>query len=63
MAGALVAVVIGTLYGAIAGFIGGKLDSLMMRFLEILNAFPFMFFVILLTTFGWTWRVSCAVKP
>ncbi|MGN7073726.1 ABC transporter permease subunit, partial [Neisseria sp. P0001.S004] len=44
-------VVIGTLYGAIAGFIGGKLDSLMMRFLEILNAFPFMFFVILLTTF------------
>ena len=43
--------VIGTLYGAIAGFIGGKLDSLMMRFLEILNAFPFMFFVILLTTF------------
>ena len=51
VAGALVAVVIGTLYGAIAGFIGGKLDSLMMRFLEILNAFPFMFFVILLTTF------------
>ena len=34
VAGALVAVVIGTLYGAIAGFIGGKLDSLMMRFLE-----------------------------
>ena len=32
VAGALVAVVIGTLYGAIAGFIGGKLDSLMMRF-------------------------------
>ncbi|WP_314725196.1 ABC transporter permease subunit [Lautropia mirabilis] len=27
------------------------MDSLMMRFLEILNAFPFMFFVILLTTF------------
>ena len=45
------AVVIGTLYGALAGFFGGKIDSLMMRFLEILNAFPFMFFVILLTTF------------
>ncbi|MDO4878970.1 MAG: oligopeptide ABC transporter permease OppC [Neisseria sp.] len=51
VAGALVAVVIGTLYGAVSGFAGGKLDSLMMRFLEILNAFPFMFFVILLTTF------------
>ena len=51
LSGALVAVVIGTLYGALAGFFGGKIDSLMMRFLEILNAFPFMFFVILLTTF------------
>ena len=51
IAGALVAVVIGTLYGALAGFFGGKLDSVMMRLLEILNAFPFMFFVILLTTF------------
>ena len=42
---------VGTLYGALSGFFGGKIDSLMMRFLEILNAFPFMFFVILLTTF------------
>ena len=51
LSGALVAVVIGTLYGALAGFFGGKIDSLMMRFLEILNAFPFMLFVILLPTF------------
>ena len=51
LSGALVAVSIGTIYGALAGFFGGKIDSLMMRFLEILNAFPFMFFVILLTTF------------
>ncbi|MDP5291009.1 oligopeptide ABC transporter permease OppC [Oceanimonas sp. CHS3-5] len=49
--GALVAVVIGTLYGATAGFIGGRTDALMMRLLEILNSFPFMFFVILLVTF------------
>ncbi|MBF0804503.1 MULTISPECIES: oligopeptide ABC transporter permease OppC [Neisseria] len=49
-AGALVAVVIGVAYGAVAGFFGGKTDALMMRFLEILNAFPFMFFVILLVT-------------
>lgn len=49
--GALVAVVIGTLYGAAAGFIGGRLDRVMMRALEILYAFPFMFFVIMLVTF------------
>ncbi|PJG59012.1 oligopeptide ABC transporter permease OppC [Aeromonas cavernicola] len=49
--GAMVAVVIGTLYGAASGFIGGRVDSLMMRVLEILNAFPFMFFVIMLVTF------------
>ncbi|MFP8966229.1 oligopeptide ABC transporter permease OppC [Pokkaliibacter sp. CJK22405] len=49
--GALVAIVIGTLYGATAGYIGGRVDSVMMRTLEILNSFPFMFFVILLVTF------------
>ena len=50
VAGALVAVLIGTVYGAVSGYMGGKTDMLMMRFLEILNAFPFMFFVILLVT-------------
>ncbi len=35
-------------YGAISGYVGGKTDMLMMRFLEILSSFPFMFFVILL---------------
>ncbi|MDO4223823.1 MAG: oligopeptide ABC transporter permease OppC [Acinetobacter sp.] len=49
--GALVAVIIGTIYGAVSGYLGGKVDTVMMRFLEILNAFPFMFFVILLVTF------------
>ncbi|MDV2857448.1 MULTISPECIES: oligopeptide ABC transporter permease OppC [Oceanimonas] len=49
--GALVAVVIGTLYGATAGFVGGRTDRVMMRILEILYSFPFMFFVILLVTF------------
>ena len=33
-------VVIGIVYGAIAGYYGGKLDMLMMRFTEILSAFP-----------------------
>ncbi|MBM7454401.1 oligopeptide transport system permease protein [Oceanisphaera litoralis] len=49
--GALVAVMIGTLYGATSGFIGGRTDRVMMRILEILYSFPFMFFVILLVTF------------
>lgn len=49
--GSLVAVIIGTLYGATSGYIGGRTDKLMMRGLEILYAFPFMFFVIMLVTF------------
>ena len=49
--GALVAVVIGTLYGATSGYIGGRTDRVMMRILEILYAVPFMFLVIVLVTF------------
>lgn len=49
--GAITAVLFGTVYGAISGYFGGKIDTVMMRFVEILNAFPFMFFVILLVTF------------
>lgn len=49
--GALIAVLMGTLYGTTSGYIGGKTDIIMMRILEILSSFPFMFFVILLVTF------------
>lgn len=51
VASAIIAVIVGTLYGSLAGYLGGKVDALMMRILEILNSFPFMFFVILLVTF------------
>jgi len=44
-----VALTIGVLYGAIAGFIGGKLDAVLMRVVDILYALPFTLFVILLT--------------
>lgn len=37
VAAALVAVVVGTLYGSLSGYLGGKVDSVMMRLLEILN--------------------------
>jgi oligopeptide transport system permease protein len=43
-----VALTIGVLWGAIAGFIGGKLDALMMRFVDALYALPFTIFIILL---------------
>jgi oligopeptide transport system permease protein len=49
--GALVAVVIGTVYGATSGFMGGKVDRIMMRILEVLYSIPFMFLVIVLVTF------------
>jgi oligopeptide transport system permease protein len=50
-AGTLVSVIIGVLYGAVAGFAGGRLGAVMMRAVDILYAMPFMFFVILLTVF------------
>jgi len=43
-----VSLVLGVLYGATAGYIGGKTDMLMMRLVDALYAMPFMFFVILL---------------
>jgi oligopeptide transport system permease protein len=47
----MVSLVIGTLYGATAGFVGGKVDGAMMRFVDMLYSIPFIFFVILLTVF------------
>jgi oligopeptide transport system permease protein len=43
-----VSLVIGVTWGAIAGYFGGRLDNLMMRFVDIMYSLPFMFFVILL---------------
>ncbi|HEX6117942.1 MAG TPA: ABC transporter permease subunit [Dongiaceae bacterium] len=45
----LVSLVIGTLWGATAGFLGGRIDGAMMRMVDILYSIPFIFFVILLT--------------
>jgi oligopeptide transport system permease protein len=43
-----VSVVIGVLYGAVSGYFGGRLDSVMMRFVDIMYALPYILFVILL---------------
>lgn len=48
LAAALVALVIGVAWGAVAGWVGGKTDELMMRIVDALYALPFMFVVILL---------------
>jgi oligopeptide transport system permease protein len=45
-----VALTIGVLYGAIAGFAGGLIDDLMMRFVDVMYSIPFVFFVIVLMT-------------
>jgi oligopeptide transport system permease protein len=47
----VVSLTIGVIYGAIAGFAGGKLDMVMMRTVDILYALPFVIFVILLMVF------------
>jgi oligopeptide transport system permease protein len=47
----MVSLVIGTLYGATAGFLGGRADGFMMRVVDMLYSIPFIFFVILLTVF------------
>ena len=44
----LVSVVIGVLYGSIAGYFGGRVDAMMMRFVDIMYALPYILFVIIL---------------
>jgi oligopeptide transport system permease protein len=49
----VVSLVIGVSYGAAAGYLGGQLDDLMMRVVDVLYALPYMMIVIvLLAMFG-----------
>lgn len=41
---------IGVLYGGISGYVGGNIDNIMMRFVEILFSIPYLLWVIMLTT-------------
>ena len=64
--GALASVValgIGVAYGAIAGYVGGRTDGLMMRVVDIVYALPFIFLVIVLVVFfGRTlWLIFVAI--
>jgi oligopeptide transport system permease protein len=51
--GAMVSLVIGVLWGAIAGYVGGRVDNVLMRIVDILYSLPTVIFVIvLITTLG-----------
>ena len=45
----LVSIPIGVTWGAVAGYLGGRIDELMMRFVDVLYSLPFVLIVILLT--------------
>ncbi|MFM8336807.1 MAG: ABC transporter permease [Opitutaceae bacterium] len=51
LAATFVALTIGVVYGAVAGYFGGKLDAVMMRKVDIMYSLPFPIFVILLMVF------------
>lgn len=55
---ASVAVCIGTLWGLVAGYVGGRTDGVMMRIVDVLYSLPYILLVVLLTVaFGGDWRV------
>jgi oligopeptide transport system permease protein len=50
MLATLVSVLIGVAWGATAGYLGGRIDAAMMRFVDIVYALPYVFIVIILST-------------
>lgn len=69
LAGALISLLIGTLYGMIAGYAGGRIDGAMMRLVDIFYSVPRLIFILILinalnhqvkefaTEMGWSWLV------
>jgi len=70
LCGALVSLFIGTSYGLIAGYAGGRIDSLMMRIVDIFYSVPRLIFILICinafsaqlqqfaTHMGWDWLVG-----
>lgn len=48
LVGALISLVIGTLYGMISGYAGGRVDAFMMRTVEVLQSVPRILFIMIL---------------
>ena len=51
LVGTLVSLFVGVLYGLIAGYRGGRVDEMMMRFVDFLYSLPYLFLVIILLVF------------
>jgi len=49
--GPLISLMIGVAYGCIAGYFGGRTDNLMMRFVDVMYAFPSLLLIILMMAF------------
>lgn len=47
----IMSLVLGVGYGAVSGYLGGRVDNVMMRIIDILYSLPFIFFVILMLVF------------
>jgi len=61
----IVSLVVGVSYGAIAGYLGGRIDNVMMRIVDIIYAIPYILIVIVLlsvfggpNTPGWIQKIS-----
>lgn len=52
IAAAVMSVVIGTLYGAVAAYAGGSVDAVMMRIVDVLYGLPYVLLVVLLAVAG-----------
>ncbi|MBN1888940.1 MAG: ABC transporter permease [Thermoflexales bacterium] len=49
--GPIIALLIGTIYGCVSGFFGGRVDNVMMRFVDVMYAFPTILLIILMMAF------------
>jgi len=69
LAGAAVSLCVGTIYGLVAGYAGGRVDAFMMRVVDVLYSVPRLIFILVLinalnenlqnfaATRGWDWLV------
>jgi oligopeptide transport system permease protein len=51
LVGPLTSLIIGTIYGMAAGYLGGQVDTIMMRIVDIMYAFPTLLLIILMMAF------------
>jgi len=62
LAATIVSVLLGVAYGLLSGFVGGRVDTLMMRAVDVLYSIPFLFLVILVVSVLRDEQVAAAVQ-